>query len=58
MKEGSRCFDVKEDRNFMIFFDDVVVDVKGLRGYLCFFFEGFCSELWMLYLRLNLSMGM
>ncbi|XP_024389897.1 uncharacterized protein [Physcomitrium patens] len=58
VKEGSRCLDVKEDRNFTTFLDDVVVDVKGLRGYSCLSFEGSCSESRTLHSRSNSSMGM
>jgi hypothetical protein len=33
VKEGSRCVDGKEDRNATVFVNDVVVDMKRLKGY-------------------------
>ncbi|KAG0593519.1 hypothetical protein KC19_1G335600 [Ceratodon purpureus] len=42
--EGSRCADVKEDKNAMVFVNDVVVDMKGLRGYSFLQFDNPCGE--------------
>lgn len=55
MKEGSRCVDIKEDRNAMSFVNEVVVDVKALKGYSCLQFENPCGDSRMLYSRSNSS---
>lgn len=55
VKEGSRCVDGKEDRNAMVFVNDVVVDMKRLKGYSFLQFDNPCSDSRTLHSRNNSS---
>jgi len=57
VKEGSRSLDGK-DRNAMVFVDEVVVDVKALKGYSFLQFENSCGDSQMLHSRSNSSMSL
>jgi hypothetical protein len=55
VKEGSRCVDGKEDRNATVFVNDVVVDMKRLKGYSFLQFDNPCSDSRTLHSRNNSS---
>jgi hypothetical protein len=56
VKEGSRCVDGKEDRNAMLFVNEVVVDVTALKGYSCLQFENSCGDSRTLHSRSSMSL--
>lgn len=56
VKEGSRCVDGKEDRNEMLFVNEVVVDVTALKGYSCLQFENSCGDSRTLHSRSSMSL--
>lgn len=56
VKEGSRCVDGKEDRNEMLFVNEVVVDVTALKGYSCLHFENSCGDSRTLHSRSSMSL--
>lgn len=58
VKEGIRSMDGKEDRNAMVFVDEVVVDVKALKGYSFLQFENSCGDSRTLHSRSNSSMSL
>lgn len=55
LKEGSRCVNGKEDRNAMAFVNDVVVDMKGLKGCSFLQFDNPCGDCRTLHSRSNSS---
>lgn len=52
-KDGSKCLDDKEDKNAMVFVNEVVVDVKGLKSYSFLPFESTCGDSRLLHPRSN-----
>ncbi|KAG0581040.1 hypothetical protein KC19_4G219800 [Ceratodon purpureus] len=58
VKEGSRCIDGKEDRNGMLFANEVVVDVKPLKSFSCLSFENSCGDTRTLHSRSNSNMSL
>lgn len=58
VKEGSRSVDGKEDKNAMSFVDEVVVDVKALKGYSFLQFENSCGDSRTLHSRSNSSLSL
>ena len=55
VKEGSRGVDGKEDRSAMVFVNDVVVDMKGIKGYSFLQFDKACGDSRTLFSRSNSS---
>lgn len=56
-KEGTKCLDDKEDKNAMIFVNEVVVDVKGLKSYSFLPFESTCGDSRLLHPRSNANVA-
>lgn len=51
VNDRSRCGDV-DDKIVIVFINEVVVDMEEFKDCLFFFYENFCGDFWMLYLRL------